>query len=198
MGVGELRVRIVGGQWRGRRIEAPKGMTTRPTTDRVREALFSVITSRLGGSLESVAVLDPFAGSGALGLEALSRGASLAVFVERDRKALAALRNNIAILGAERSSKVLVADAFSLAERHVLEPVSLILLDPPYTLDPAKVAGLLEGLASSGEINDGCVVSWEHAADTEAVWPSGFESSTSKRYGSTRVDVATFEKGSST
>ncbi|SFS00276.1 16S rRNA (guanine(966)-N(2))-methyltransferase RsmD [Sphingomonas jatrophae] len=119
-------MRIVAGRWRGRPLRAPEGAATRPTGDRVREALFSMLASRIG-SFEGLRVLDLFAGTGALGLEALSRGAAACTFVEHDRAALAALNANIAALGAEgaivRASSVAAfrAGAFDLA-----------FLDPPY------------------------------------------------------------------
>lgn len=195
MGVGEQRVRIVGGRFRGRPIAAPKGITTRPTTDRVREALMSVLASRLGG-FEGAVVLDAFAGSGALGLETLSRGADRVTFVERDRNALRALRDNIAALGVERDSVVHTGDTFALAKRGVPGcPFTLILLDPPYTLDQTEVAGFLGGLTEAGAVAPGAVVSLEHAADVTVVWPKGFEPVSTKRYGSTAIDIAVHDEG---
>ncbi|MDO8916019.1 MAG: RsmD family RNA methyltransferase, partial [Coriobacteriia bacterium] len=104
-------MRIVGGAWRGRPLVSPSGPTTRPTSDRVREALFDALGARLGSDLGGGAVLDLFAGTGALGLEALSRGASSAVFVENDRAALVALRRNIETLGAGPRAVVVPGDA---------------------------------------------------------------------------------------
>ena len=121
-------MRIIAGAWRGRRIEAPAGASVRPTADRVRETLFSMLTSRLG-SLEDLRVADLFAGSGALGLEALSRGAAHATFVDRDTKAVAAIRANTDKLGAADRVRVLAGSALSLPRS---EPFDLILADPPY------------------------------------------------------------------
>ncbi len=188
-------MRIVGGSMRGRTIRPPKGNATRPTTDRVREALFSALTSRMGSDLGGGAVLDVFAGSGALGLEALSRGASSSVFLERDRDALGALKRNIADLKVEDRCRIVVGDAFSLAERGVGGPFALILLDPPYTLDPARLASLLVSLAARGGIEDGAVVTWEHARGYVPEWPEGFEIDARKKYGSTEIDIATYERG---
>lgn len=188
-------MRIVGGAWRGRLITAPKGMGTRPTTDRVREALFNALASRLGNDLEGGAVLDAFAGSGALGLEALSRGVARAVFVERERGALAALRANVTSLGAEARSKIVAGDLFALAGRGVGGPFSLILLDPPYTLDAAAVGAALAALAGAGAVEDGATVTWEHAAGSEPAWPGGYVLDARKRYGSTEIDIATYERG---
>ena len=121
-------MRIIAGAWRGRRIEAPAGASTRPTADRVRETLFSMLTSRLG-SFEELRVADLFAGSGALGLEALSRGAAHATFVDRDAKAAAAIRANAEKLGATERVRVLAGSALSLPRS---DPFDVIFADPPY------------------------------------------------------------------
>jgi len=176
-------------------VIAPKGSATRPTTDRVREALFSALAARLGSDLGGGRVLDAFAGSGALGLEALSRGAASATFVERDRGALTALRRNVADLGAEPASRILAGDVFSLAGRGMDGPFSLILLDPPYTLDGARVGGLLESLAAVGSLSAGAFVSWEHALGADAPWPDAFEPVARKRYGATEVEFGTYKRG---
>ena len=119
-------MRIIAGKWRGRTLEAPAGRDTRPTADRVRESLFSMLASRLG-SFEDLRVADLFAGSGALGFEALSRGAAHAVFVESDAKAAAAIRRNADKLGA--SVQVLSGSALSLPRSDAFD---LIFADPPY------------------------------------------------------------------
>ena len=120
-------MRIIAGRWRGRPIEAPPGRDTRPTADRARETLFSMLASRLG-SFEDLRVADLFAGSGALGFEALSRGAAHVTFVENDAKAAAALKRNAAKLGAD-DVQVLGGSALALPRA---EPFDLILADPPY------------------------------------------------------------------
>src|SRR3954467_10782232 len=119
-------MRIIAGRWRGRPLLSPPGHATRPTADRVREALFSMLASRLG-TFEGLQVADLFAGSGALGLEALSRGAAHCVFVEKDRRAVEAIRANLAALGA--SGEVLARDADHAA---LPGPFDLAFLDPPY------------------------------------------------------------------
>ena len=131
-------MRIIAGRWRGRPLVAPQGQDTRPTADRVREALFSMLASRLG-SFEGLQVADLFAGSGALGLEALSRGAAHCVFVENDRRAVDAIRSNLAALGA--SGEVLARNAEHAA---LADAVDLAFLDPPYGsgLGPAMLAKL--------------------------------------------------------
>ena len=121
-------MRIIAGQWRGRPIEAPPGMATRPTADRVRETLFSMLASRLG-SFEDLRVADLFAGSGALGLEALSRGAAHATFVENDPKASGSIKRNADKLGAADRVQVRAGSALALPRS---EPFDLIFADPPY------------------------------------------------------------------
>jgi 16S rRNA (guanine966-N2)-methyltransferase len=121
-------MRIIAGEWRGRVIEAPPGRATRPTADRVRETLFSMLASRLG-SFEDLRVADLFAGSGALGFEALSRGAAQATFVESDLSAAAAIRRNAEKLGSPGRVRVIASSALSLPKS---EPFDLIFADPPY------------------------------------------------------------------
>jgi 16S rRNA (guanine966-N2)-methyltransferase len=128
-------MRIIAGEWRGRTIEAPAGQATRPTSDRAREGLFSMLQSRLG-SFEGLQAADLFAGTGALGLEALSRGVEHCVFVEKDRTALDTLKRNIAKLGAEARS-----DVRARAVEHItLPPCDLVLMDPPYGEGLAQAA----------------------------------------------------------
>ena len=121
-------MRIIAGEWRGRPIAAPPGAGTRPTADRARETLFSMLTSRLGG-FEGLRVADLFAGSGALGLEALSRGAAHVTFVDNDPKAVAVIRNNVAKLGAAERSQISARSALALGPA---QPFDLIFADPPY------------------------------------------------------------------
>jgi 16S rRNA (guanine966-N2)-methyltransferase len=121
-------MRIIAGEWRGRRLNAPRGSDVRPTTDRVRESWFSILGSRIQGA----SVLDLFCGSGALGLEALSRGAAGAVFVDRSRKALQALERNIRELGAEDRARVVSGDALGFVKGLSPAAFDLALVDPPY------------------------------------------------------------------
>jgi 16S rRNA (guanine966-N2)-methyltransferase len=121
-------VRIIAGNWRGRPLEAPPGKSTRPTADRVRETLFSMLASRLG-SFEDLRVADLFAGSGALGFEALSRGAASVTFVENDAQALAVIKRNAARLGAGDHVRPLGGSALALPRS---DPFDLIFADPPY------------------------------------------------------------------
>jgi len=136
-------MRIIAGSWRGRPLLAPPGAATRPTADRTREALFSMLTSRLG-SFEGLKVADICAGTGALGLEALSRGAAHCTFIERDRAALDALRGNIERLGADAEVRAIAAEGFKGGT------YDLVLIDPPYGsgLGQKILAGI--GLAPGG------------------------------------------------
>ena len=136
-------MRIIAGEWRGRAIEAPSGASTRPTADRVRETLFSMLASRLG-SFEDLRVADLFAGSGALGLEALSRGAASATFVESDAGAAAAIRRNAEKLGAGDRVLVIAGSALALPRS---DPFDLILADPPYA--PGSGSSVVQSLCKA-------------------------------------------------
>lgn len=130
-------MRIIAGEWRGRKLAVPKGDGTRPTADRARETLFAMLTSRLG-DFEGLQIADLFAGSGALGLEALSRGAAQCLFVEQDRAAADVIRANISALGAASRSRVEVGSVMQL--RAASAPLDLILADPPYQSGAGEVA----------------------------------------------------------
>jgi 16S rRNA (guanine966-N2)-methyltransferase len=161
-------VRIIAGAWRGRVIDAPPGMATRPTADRVRETLFSMLASRLG-SFEELRVADLFAGSGALGFEALSRGAASATFVERDAKALAAIRINAGKLGAQGQVQVIGGSALALPRA---EPFHLVLADPPYA--PGSGSAVVAAVASAGWLAPGGWLSVETARG-EVVTPGSLD-----------------------
>ena len=156
-------MRIVAGAWRGRTLQAPPGEITRPTADRVRQALFDmVLHAQWGGHsvVEGAVVLDAFAGTGALGLEALSRGAAAATFIERHPIALAALRANITKLGVNDRCTVLAGDALA-APRGV--SCSLVFLDPPYGRGMVPLA--LKQLRRQGWLTDGALIVAETARD---------------------------------
>ncbi|MFC3580278.1 16S rRNA (guanine(966)-N(2))-methyltransferase RsmD [Sphingomonas hylomeconis] len=174
-------MRIISGQWRGRQIVAPKGDATRPTADRTRETLFSMLTSRLG-SFEELAVADLFAGSGALGLEALSRGAASCVFVEQDKPALDALRANLAKLGA--TADVRAQSVLALAR--VTQPLDLILMDPPYGTGAGAVA--LDKLARLGWTAPATWISIETAKD-EKIAVDGFEIDVERQSGKAKLTI---------
>ena len=153
-------MRIVAGEWRRRQLRAPPGEGTRPTADRTRETLFSMLASRLG-SFEGLVVADLFAGSGALGLEALSRGAERCLFVENDATALRALRGNIAALRAQQRCEVIAGSVLALGPAKAA--ADLVLLDPPYHRGAGAVA--LDRLARLGWIGEATWVALETAKD---------------------------------
>lgn len=175
-------MRIIAGTWRGRPLVAPKGDATRPTADRTREALFSMLASRLG-SFEGLAVADLFAGSGALGLEALSRGAASCLFVEQDKAALDALKANIAKLDT-RAADVRATSVMALGPAP--KPLDLILMDPPYATGAGSVA--LDKLARLGWTSPATWVSIETGRDEE-VAVAGFEIDASRTHGKARITL---------
>jgi 16S rRNA (guanine966-N2)-methyltransferase len=178
-------MRIVAGEWRGRALTAPSGQATRPTADRVRQALFDMLLHAPWGgrdAVEEVRVLDAFAGTGALGLEALSRGAAHTTFVEQDRAALTALRGNIARCRAEARSTVLAADVLALAAD---QSCRLIFLDPPYRQE--LVPRALANLRASGWIASGALVVAESARDERLPLPA--EPLAERAHGAARLTV---------
>lgn len=175
-------MRIISGEWRGRPLAAPKGDATRPTADRTREALFSMLASRLG-SFADLAVADLFAGSGALGLEALSRGAGSCLFVEQDRAALDALRANIATL---RAANAEVRAGSVLALGPARAPLDLIMMDPPYGTGAGAVA--LDKLGRLGWAGPGTWISIETARD-ETVEVASFAVDATRVHGKARVTL---------
>ncbi|WP_375404067.1 16S rRNA (guanine(966)-N(2))-methyltransferase RsmD [uncultured Sphingomonas sp.] len=174
-------MRVIAGKWRGRPLVAPKGEATRPTADRLREALFSMLTARLG-SFEELAVADLFAGSGALGIEALSRGAASCLFVEQDGPALDALRANLAKLGATgdvRASSVLALGPARAAP-------DVILMDPPYGTGAGVVA--LDKLSRLGWTGPATWISIETGkAETVAVY--GFQTDAERTHGKAKLTL---------
>ena len=150
-------MRIIAGEWRGRKLDAPAGLATRPTTDRVRETLFSMLVSRVG-SFDGLRIADLFAGSGALGFEALSRGAASATFVDQDPAALDAIRANAARLGVTDRVRVTPGSALALPKA---EPFDLIFSDPPYA--PGSGSGSVSAIASAGWLTPGGWLSVETA-----------------------------------
>ena len=176
-------MRIIAGDWRGRKLVAPVGDTTRPTADRTRETLFSMLTSRLG-SFEGLSVADLFAGSGALGLEALSRGAATALFVEQDAKALDAIRANVRALNAEARATVRAGSVLALGIARA--PLDLVLLDPPYRTGAGAVA--LDRLLRLGWISAGTWISLETAAD-EVVDLRGLTIDADRKVGKAKITL---------
>ncbi|UPK73617.1 16S rRNA (guanine(966)-N(2))-methyltransferase RsmD [Nocardioidaceae bacterium SCSIO 66511] len=176
--------RIIAGTAGGRRIATPPGDATRPTTDRVREALFSSLESQLGG-WDDVRFLDLFAGSGANGLEALSRGAVHATFVEADRKAAALISRNAESLGLGAAAEVVAASASTAVER-LSAAYHAVLLDPPYDYADESLGTLLGALESRGVLAEDAIVVVERGRrSNEPQWPDHVEATRSKKYGST-------------
>ncbi len=190
-------MRIVSGEWRGRKIAEPQGRdVTRPTTDRVREAMGSMVESALDSGIEGARVLDAFAGSGALGIEMLSRGAVHATFFDSDRTAAALVRKNLESVrcGSSRYT-VTCADVLLSAKRArvVGGPFDLVMIDAPYALGAAPAEELLSALAKAGLLAPRAVALVEHAAADTGARPEGFAVEREKRYGSTAVDLLRFE-----
>jgi 16S rRNA (guanine966-N2)-methyltransferase len=184
-------MRIVGGSHRGRVLNAPEGRDTRPTLDRVREALFNILSHASRWYEDDVhplydgVVLDAYAGSGALGLEAVSRGASRAVFFDTDRKALAIVEQNIATLKVGHQTRVQRADATK--PPRAIEPASMIFLDPPYgkeLLDPSITA-----LAAAGWIDANTLIIAERDPHDPEISLAGFALCGSRKYGRCQIDI---------
>lgn len=178
-------MRIIAGEWRGRKLVAPKGDATRPTADRTRETLFSMLTSRLG-SFEGLRVADLFAGSGALGLEALSRGAAHCLFVEQDKPALDAIKANIQALGARERTAVQQGSVLTLGPAK--EPYDLILLDPPYATGAGAVA--LDRLLRLGWIAPATWMAVE-TSDKESVEVKGLDVAAERKVGKAKLTLLT-------
>ena len=187
-------MRIIAGEFRGRTIDAPQGEGTRPTTDRVREAMMSSLAS-MRGDFEGAVVLDAFAGSGALGIEVLSRGAKYALFFESDRKAQKIIARNLAKLGIDASRGRLINDDV-LTSRYVraADPFDLVFFDPPYAMDAHAVLAFAQGLVTSAALDGEGLIVYEHALTAseevrQAAHELGFEVLVSKKYGKTGVTM---------
>jgi 16S rRNA (guanine966-N2)-methyltransferase len=176
--------RIIGGRAGGRRITAPRGVSTRPTTDRVREALFGAIESWCG-SLAGLRFLDLYAGSGAVGLEAWSRGAGVVTLVEHDRRTAAMIAANARDLGFAKAHVVTGAVAGVLG-RPPAAPYDIAFLDPPYASPDTELAADLASLVGQGWLVPGAMVVVERASrGAEPAWPDGLDGSRQKKYGET-------------
>ena len=172
-------MRVVAGRFKGRTLHAPRGRSTRPTSDKVREALFSVL-----GDVDGLRVLDLFAGSGALGIEALSRGAADATFVDDDERAAAAIRRNVEAVGAGEEATVRRRDALAYLEAHE-GPFDLVLIDPPYSSAP-RLGERLSELLPVVLSNDARIVT---ESDKRAPLQLALELEFERDYGDTRIRV---------
>lgn len=182
--------RIVAGSAGGRRLRVPPS-GTRPTSDRVREALFSALDARI--DFDGVRVLDLYAGSGALGLEALSRGAALALLVESDRRAATIVRGNIADLGLP-GADLRVGTVAAVLEQGGAGLFDLVLSDPPYDVDTAAVVADLTALAARGWLAAGALVVVERSVRSPEIgWPTGYIASKARKYGETRIELAEYD-----
>ena len=176
--------RIIAGSARGRRLQTPHGTGTRPTSDRVREALFSALESQVG-SLEGLRFLDLYAGTGAVGLEAVSRGAGVLTSVESDRRTAKLVQGNAATLRFHQVEVVALPVARALAQ-HPRAPYDVVFADPPYPLGEAELAQALALLVEQGWVAAGSVVVVERSArSVEPTWPEGLLRERSKEYGET-------------
>lgn len=179
--------RIIAGRFGGRRLKVPDE-GTRPTSDRVREALFSMLAARL--DLDGADVLDLYAGSGALGIEALSRGAGWATFVDSRRRATGVIGANVAALGLAPNATIVTATAASYLAGSPARRHDLVFTDPPYAIDPSEIVEDLGLLARRWLSGDGLIV-LERSARTPVTWPESLDVIVTKTYGDTAIDVGT-------
>lgn len=188
-------MRIVGGIWRQRSFEAPSGRSTRPTTDRMREAIASMVLSAAGLDLDGIAVLDAFAGSGAVGLELLSRGAASCTFCERDRKTAALIRANCESLGVDAGMwRVACGDVMRLAPRGLWgAPFGIVFLDPPYAVCADDVSALVLSLLQTGQLAPGCLLVYERSAKGAKIDVPGAQELRSRVMSSSCVDLLRLE-----
>jgi 16S rRNA (guanine966-N2)-methyltransferase len=176
-------VRVVGGRLKGRSLASPSSREIRPTADRLREALFNILVHAYDDPMEGARVLDLFAGTGALGIEAISRGAKFALFVDNGAQARALLRSNVEALGLGGVTKVFRRDATNLGPAHPLEPFSLAFLDPPYGKGFAEKA--LASLRDGGWLSPRALLVVEEAKAAALAAPAGFEELERRAYDDT-------------
>ncbi len=178
-------MRIVGGAFRGRPLATPKTSAIRPTSDRAREAVFNVIAHRYAEHLDGARVLDLFAGTGALGLEALSRGASYGVFIEESAEGRGLIRTNVEAFGLSGRTKIFRRDATKLGEAGTLQAFDLVFADPPYGKGLGELA--LVAARDGGWLKPGALCLVEEAAATPFQPPAGFTLDERRDYGDTTI-----------
>jgi 16S rRNA (guanine966-N2)-methyltransferase len=176
-------MRVVGGRLRSRPLAGPKSDAVRPTSDRLREALFNILTHAYGDPVTGARVLDLFAGTGALGIEAVSRGAAHVLFVDDGVEARALLRGNVETLGLGGVTRIFRRDATKLGPVHPLEPFDLVFLDPPYGKGLADKA--LVSAREGGWLKPQALIVVEEAADAGFIAPEGFEELERRQYDDT-------------
>ncbi|MGD0333001.1 MAG: 16S rRNA (guanine(966)-N(2))-methyltransferase RsmD [Xanthobacteraceae bacterium] len=180
-------MRVVGGRLRGRALAPPKSQAIRPTADRLRESLFNILTHAHGDPVSGARVLDLFAGTGALGIEALSRGAAFALFIDESAEARALIRENVAALGLGGASRIFRRDATKLGPAHPLAPFSLVFLDPPYGRGLAAQA--LTAARAGGWLAPEALIVVEEAVKPAFVAPEGFSELERRRYDDTEFII---------
>jgi 16S rRNA (guanine966-N2)-methyltransferase len=176
-------MRVIGGTLRGRTIASPKSQAIRPTADRLREALFNILVHTYDDPITGARVLDLFAGTGAFGIEALSRGAAFTLFVDDGAEARAVVRENVATLGLGGTSRIFRRDATKLGAAHPVEPFSLVFLDPPYGGSLAEKS--LASARAGGWLAPDAVIVVEEAAGAAFASPDGFSEIERRRYDDT-------------
>jgi 16S rRNA (guanine966-N2)-methyltransferase len=176
-------VRVVGGRLRSRPIAGPKSQAVRPTSDRSREALFNILIHAYGDPVTGARVLDLFAGTGALGIEAISRGAAYALFVDEGVEARSLLRDNVETLGLGGVTRIFRRDATKLGPAHPVEPFDLVFLDPPYGKGLAEKA--LASAREGGWLKPRALIVVEEAADAAFAAPEGFAELERRKYDDT-------------
>lgn len=179
-------MRIVGGRLRGRALAAPKSQGIRPTADRLRESLFNILAHAYADPITGARVLDLFAGTGALGLEAISRGAAFALFVDDGAEARALLRQNVEALGVAVATRIFRRDVTRLGPAHPVEPFGLVFLDPPYGKGLAEKA--LASAREGGWLTDDALVVVEEEADAFKT-PAGFDEVERRKYDDTEFTI---------
>ena len=178
-------MRIVAGKFRGKQLSSPEDDSIRPTADRVRESVFNILASRLGPSFDDLRVLDLFAGTGALGLEALSRGAAHVIFVDTGAEARGLIRDHIEAFGAGGVTKLLRRDATALGDAGTMGPVDLVFLDPPYGKGLGEQA--LVSLHSGGWLQPETILVLEESSDVTVNLPTCFALDDRREYGAAAV-----------
>ena len=178
-------MRVVGGRLRGRTLAAPKGQEIRPTSDRLRESLFNILAHAYGDPISGARVLDLFAGTGALGIEAISRGASFCLFIDDGAEARALIRQNVDALGLGMVTRVFRRDATKLGAAHPVEPFGLAFLDPPYRKGLTEQA--LAAMRDGGWLTPDALVVVEEAADAGFATPAGFAEIERRAYDDTEL-----------
>ena len=183
-------MRIVAGKFRGKQLRSPADDSIRPTADRVRESMFNILSSRLSPVFDGLRVLDLFAGTGALGLEALSRGAAHVTFVDTGAEARGLIRDHIQDFGIAGISKLLRRDATALGAPGTFGQFDLVFLDPPYGKQLGEAA--LAELAQNGWLKPGATIVWEESADAPISVPQGFTLDDRREYGAAAVHFLRF------